>query len=49
MNLTALEQHYYDYTHGLKGFLMVYGLVALFSIAGLKRGHAAMAQRCSPS
>ena len=43
LNTAVLQQHYYELTHGWKGFVVVYGLVAIFTIAGLKRGHAVMA------
>jgi hypothetical protein len=30
----------HDLTHGWHGFLLVYALIAVFSLAGLKRGRA---------
>lgn len=37
MNVTAT---YYSLTHGWHGFFLAYGIIALFSLAGLKRGQA---------
>jgi type IV secretory pathway TraG/TraD family ATPase VirD4 len=39
-----LESHYYDLTHGWHGIVMLYVLIAVFSLAGLKRGRAGLEQ-----
>ena len=44
MNTQRLTSTYYDWTHGWHGFLVAYLIIALFSLAGLKRGHAAPQQ-----
>jgi hypothetical protein len=40
MNTQRLASTYYDWTHGRHGFLLLYLLIAVFSLAGLKRGRA---------
>ncbi len=40
MNTQRLNSTYYDWTHGWRGFLILYLLVAAFSLIGLKRGRA---------
>jgi hypothetical protein len=37
MNTQRLTSTYYDWTHGWHGFLILYLLIATFSIVGLKR------------
>ena len=44
MNTQRLTSTYYDWTHGWHGFLLLYLLIAVFSLAGLKRGHASLQQ-----
>ena len=39
-----LESRYYDLTHGWHGIVMLYVLIAVFSLAGLRRGRAALEQ-----
>jgi hypothetical protein len=39
-----LESRYYDLTHGWHGIVMLYVLIAVFSLAGLKRGRANLEQ-----
>jgi type IV secretory pathway TraG/TraD family ATPase VirD4 len=41
MNIVAT---YADLTHGSHGFILFYVLIAVFSLAGLKRGHAPLEQ-----
>ena len=40
----SIEARYYDLTHGVHGFITLYVLIALFSLAGLKRGRATFDQ-----
>jgi len=40
MNTQRLTSTYYDWTHGWHGFLILYLLIAVFSLVGLKRGRA---------
>ena len=40
----GIEARYYDLTHGVHGFITLYVLIALFSLAGLKRGRATFDQ-----
>jgi type IV secretory pathway TraG/TraD family ATPase VirD4 len=40
----SIESRFYDLTHGWHGIITVYLLIAVFSLAGLKRGRADMAQ-----
>jgi type IV secretory pathway TraG/TraD family ATPase VirD4 len=42
MNTQRLTSTYYDLTHGWHGFLVFYVLIAIFSLAGLKRAHAGL-------
>jgi type IV secretory pathway TraG/TraD family ATPase VirD4 len=44
MNTQRLTSTYYDLTHGWHGFLLFYVLIAVFSLAGLKRGRAGFDQ-----
>jgi Type IV secretion-system coupling protein DNA-binding domain len=44
MNTHRLTSAYYDLTHGWHGFVMIYALIAIFSLAGLKRAHAGLNQ-----
>src|SRR5271166_3450003 len=44
MNTQRLVSEYYDLTHGWHGFLLFYILIAVFSLAGLKRGRAGLDQ-----
>jgi type IV secretory pathway TraG/TraD family ATPase VirD4 len=44
MNTQRLTSTFTDLTHGWYGFLLVYALIAVFSLAGLKRGRAGAAQ-----
>jgi hypothetical protein len=44
MNTQRLTSTYYDLTHGWHGFLLVYVLIAGFSLAGLKGGRASPRQ-----
>lgn len=37
MNINVLP---YDWTHGVRGLLVPYGLIAVFSLVGLKHGRA---------
>ena len=39
-----LESRYYDLTHGWHGIVMLYVLIAVFSLAGLRRGRANLEQ-----
>ncbi len=39
-----LESRYYDLKHGWHGIVMLYVLIAVFSLAGLKRGRAGLEQ-----
>jgi type IV secretory pathway TraG/TraD family ATPase VirD4 len=39
-----IESRYYDLTHGWHGIVMLYVLIAVFSLAGLRRGRAALEQ-----
>jgi hypothetical protein len=39
-----LESRYYDLTHGWHGIVMLYVLIAVFSLAGLRRGRAGLEQ-----
>ena len=32
LNTAAFQQHYYELTHGWKGFVVVYGMVAIFGL-----------------
>jgi hypothetical protein len=36
----SIEARYYYLTHGVHGFITLYVLIALFSLAGLKRARA---------
>ena len=36
----SIEARYYYLTHGVHGFVTLYVLIALFSLAGLKRARA---------
>jgi hypothetical protein len=40
----SIEARYYDLTHGVHGFITLYVLSALFSLAGLKRARATFDQ-----
>ena len=40
MNLAPLDALIYTWTHGTRGFLLAYGLIGMFMIAGLKQGNA---------
>ena len=44
MNTQRLTSTYYDLAHGWHGFLLFYVLIAVFSLAGLKRGRAGLDQ-----
>lgn len=44
MTGARIEQQYYELTHGWNGFVLAYVLIALFSLAGLRRGKAGLAQ-----
>jgi hypothetical protein len=44
MNTHRLTSAYYDLTHGWHGFVVFYVLIAIFSLAGLKRAHAGLNQ-----
>ena len=44
MNTQRLTSTYYDLTHGWRGFLLLYLLIAVFSVVGLKRGRASLRQ-----
>jgi type IV secretory pathway TraG/TraD family ATPase VirD4 len=44
MNTQRLTSTYYDLTHGWHGFVIIYLLIAVFSIVGLKRGRASPEQ-----
>src|ERR1022692_4723798 len=39
-----IESRYYDLTHGWHGIVMLYVLIAVFSLAGLRRGRAGLEQ-----
>ncbi len=40
MNTANLNALIYDWTHGTKGLVLLYVIIAVFSLAGLKRGRA---------
>ncbi|MEO7208588.1 MAG: hypothetical protein ABI145_17930 [Steroidobacteraceae bacterium] len=40
MNTQRLTSTYYDWTHGWHGFVILYLLISVFSLVGLKRGRA---------
>jgi hypothetical protein len=42
MNSQHFTSTYYDLTHGWRGFVVMYVLISLFSLASLKRSHAAV-------
>jgi type IV secretory pathway TraG/TraD family ATPase VirD4 len=44
MNTQRLTSAYYDWTHGWHGLLVFYVLIAVFSLAGLKRARAPLNQ-----
>jgi type IV secretory pathway TraG/TraD family ATPase VirD4 len=44
MNTQRLTSIYYDLTHGWHGFLILYLLIAVFSLVGLKQGRASLRQ-----
>src|SRR5271170_1795952 len=44
MNTQRLTSTYYDWTHGWHGLFVLYLVVAVFSLAGLKRGRASLQQ-----
>ena len=44
MNPTNFVARYYEWTHGWHGLLLGYAFIALFSLAGLKRGRAGLAE-----
>jgi type IV secretory pathway TraG/TraD family ATPase VirD4 len=44
MNTQRLTSTYYDWTHGWHGFLILYLLIAAFSLVGLKQGRASLRQ-----
>ena len=44
MNTQRFTSAYYDLTHGWHGFVLLYVLIAVFSLAGLRRGRAGFDQ-----
>ena len=44
MNTAHLNALIYTWTHGLRGLALAYGILALFSLAGLKQGRATARQ-----
>ena len=44
MNTANLNALIYTWTHGTKGLVLLYAIIAVFSLAGLKRGRASLRQ-----
>ena len=44
MNTQRFTSAYYDWTHGWHGFFVAYALIAIFSLAGLRRARAGLDQ-----
>jgi hypothetical protein len=42
----GIEARYYDLTHGVHGFILLYVIIALFQFAGMRRGRATLEQYC---
>jgi type IV secretory pathway TraG/TraD family ATPase VirD4 len=40
----GIEARYYDLTHGTHGFILLYVIIALFQLAGMRRGRATLDQ-----
>jgi hypothetical protein len=44
LNTENLNALIYTWTHGAKGLMLPYAIIAVFSLAGLKRGRATLRQ-----